>query len=303
MERTVSTGDGMSTFSELYRRFLSVFDDPGVRIPACGLKFVKHEESDPIDQFRGSRRWLEAFPRSLASCGYSYKAAKGGWTLRVGKATIGCPAGAISLGLVGRDASDTFDGGCYVKPMERAATPNDFSEGFVYAPHQSGHPEFALFGDSDCGRYETLDAARKAIGAMPVIPPVMTAVYYYHPLLSEVDVTPDLVHLYCTPLEAMRLIQGYAYPTGERFTMSCIGIRGVSCDMTSWPYMRQELNGTFLCLGARGITGWEEQYIGFGMPFHIFAEIVEGMEKSKGGFPYAIFPRFDRGRSPAEIEG
>ncbi len=120
----------------------------------------------------------------------------------------------------------------------------------------------------------------------------MQAVYYYHPLLSEVAVTPDLVHLYCTPLQAMRLIQGYCYPTGERFTMSCIGIRGVSCDMTAWPYTHDNINATFLCLGARGISGWEEEYVGFGMPFHKFREVVSGMEKSRKGFPYAIFPKF-----------
>jgi uncharacterized protein (DUF169 family) len=67
----------------------------------------------------------------------------------------------------------------------------------------------------------------------------------------------------------------------------------VSCDMTAWPWVRQEINGTFLCLGARGITGWEEQYVGFGMPFRDFARVVIGMEKSRTGFPYRIFPRSD----------
>src|SRR5205085_11266980 len=184
-----------------------------------------------------------------------------------------------------------FEGGCYVKSMLQPATPADFTAGRVYAPRQSGHPEFALFGDNDCGRYETVDAARRAIEAMPVIPPVMKAVYYYHPTLSEVDIEPDIVHVYCTPLEAMRMIQGYSYPTGQRFQMSCIGIRGVSCDMTAWPYVRGEINGTFLCLGARGITGWQEEFVGFGMPFRIFREVVEGLEKSKPGFPYHIFPK------------
>jgi uncharacterized protein (DUF169 family) len=175
--------------------------------------------------------------------------------------------------------------------MAKPSVPSDFSAEYFYAPRQSGHPEFALFGDEDCGRYETLEAARKAVAAMPVIPDAMQSVYYYHPLRSEIDIDPDLVHVYCTPLQAMRLIQGYCFPTGERFTMSCIGIRGVSCDMTAWPYVHQEINGTFLCLGARGITGWEEEYVGFGMPFFKFREVVIGMEKSKAGFPYKIFPK------------
>jgi uncharacterized protein (DUF169 family) len=287
----------MSEFKVLFERFLEVYkyeDENGtytVRIPCCGLKFSKKGERDLLDVFTQSPRWLEFSARTLASCGYSYKSAKGGWTLRATKQTIGCPAGATSLGLVASDSTDSFAGGCYVEPMQQPASPADFAAGYVYAPRQSGHPEFALFGDSDCGRYETLEAARTALASMPVIPSVMQAVYYYHPILSEVEVEPDLVHLYCTPLQAMRLVQGYCYTTGNRFNMSCIGIRGVSCDMTAWPYVNDEMNATFLCLGARGISGWEEQYVGFGLPFSKFRELVVGMEKSKSGYPYKIFPK------------
>lgn len=275
----------------MFARFLAAFEDASVRIPCCGLKFVKQEQDDPVALFSKSPKWIDSFPRSLASCGYSYKASKGGWTLRVTAETIGCPAGAVSLGLVPPDSAKSFLGGCYVQNMAKPATPADFTAGFVYAPKQSGHPEFALFGEEDCGRYETLEAARTAVAGMPVIPPVMKSVYYYHPILSKVDVEPDLVHVYCTPLQAMRLVTGYCYPTGKRFTMSCIGIRGVSCDMTAWPYVNDDINGTFLCLGARGITGWEEEYVGFGMPIAKFEDLVIGMEKSRRGFPYALFPK------------
>jgi len=281
----------MSRFSELFTRFLEAFEDPQVQIPCCGLKFVRKGEEDPLEEFSRSPRWLKEFPRSLASCGYSYKASRAGWTLRVTAANIGCPAGAISLGLLPVDSTQSFKEGCYVQNMARPATPADFSAGFVYAPKQSGHPEFALFGEDDCGRYESLEAARTAVAGMPTIPPVMQAVYYYHPLAAQVGIEPDLVHLYCTPLQAMRLVTGYCYPTGRRFTMSCIGIRGVSCDMTAWPFVHDDINGTFLCLGARAITGWEEQFVGFGMPLHKFEAVVIGMEKSRTGFPYALFPK------------
>jgi uncharacterized protein (DUF169 family) len=290
----------MSRFSELFARFLRAFEDESVRIPCCGLKFVKHGAEDPLEVFARSPKWLDGFRRSLASCGYSYKASKGGWTLRVTAENIGCPAGAISLGLAPADSTRSFTGGCYVQNMATPATPADFSAGFVYAPKQSGHPEFSLFGEEDCGRYETLAAARTAVAGMPVIPPVMQSVYYFHPELGKVEAEPDLVHLYCTPLQAMRLVTGYCYPTGKRFSMSCIGVRGVSCDMTAWPYVTGEINGTFLCLGARGITGWEEEYVGFGLPLAKFEEVVIGMEKSKRGFPYALFPKTDRDRGVAE---
>ena len=285
----------MQSFDILYRRLIEAFDDDSVKIPCCGLKFIRHDEEEPLDTFATSPKWLDEYPRSLASCGFSYKAAKGGWTLRVTVDNIGCPAGAVSLGLCPADATCSFQGGCYVKPMKKAAVPKDFLAGHVYAPHQSGHPEFSLFGEEDSGRYETVEAAERAVSGMVAIPPVMKAVYYYHPRLSRVDVDPDLVHVYCTPLQAMRMVQGYCYSSGERFTMSCIGIRGVSCDMTALPYMTGEINGTFLCLGARAISRWEEEYVGFGIPYEKLAQVVEGMEKSRTGFPYEYFPKMPRG--------
>lgn len=279
-----------SMFTELFRRLLAAFEEE-VRIPCCGLKFIRANEKDPVEIFATSPKWLTEHPRQLASCGFSREAARGGWTLRVSADNIGCPAGAMSLGLVNPDSKKSFEGGCYVKSMATPATPADFTSGYVYAPHQSGHSEFALFGEQDCGRYETHEAALKAVAEMPLIPPIMQAVYYYHPILSEVGVEPDIVHLFCTPLQAMRITQGCCYRTGERFTFSTIGIRGVSCDMTAWPYVKQEINATFLCLGARAISGWEEQYIGFGMPLNKFEELIVGMEKSKTGFPYKAFPK------------
>ena len=58
----------------------------------------------------------------------------------------------------------------------------------------------------------------------------------------------------------------------------------------SLPYVTGKINGTFLCLRARGITGWEEEYVGFGMPFSKLKDLVVRMEKSRRGFPYSIFP-------------
>src|SRR5262245_8610607 len=98
-----------TAFGTQFQNLLDAFADPTVRMPCCGLKFVRRDEPDPIAQFQQSPQWLDAFPRSLASCGYSYKAAKGGWTLRVTAETIGCPAGATSLGLVRADSDHQFE--------------------------------------------------------------------------------------------------------------------------------------------------------------------------------------------------
>ena len=119
-------------FGELYQRLLDAFEEP-VDLPACGLKFVNHDEEDINGEFSKSPRWIESFGKSLASCGYSYKAAKGGHTVMVTKENIGCPAGAMSLGLVSNTSEQEFFGGCYVEAMKTPAKPVDFSSGFVYA--------------------------------------------------------------------------------------------------------------------------------------------------------------------------
>ncbi len=84
----------MNEFENMYRRMLAAFEDSSVRIPCCGLKFVRQDEPLLDDTFEASPRSIEAFPRSLASCGYSYKAAKGGLTLKVTKAGARLPGPA-----------------------------------------------------------------------------------------------------------------------------------------------------------------------------------------------------------------
>ena len=43
----------MSAFSELYARFLTAFEDESVRIPCCGLKFIKKNQEDLRRRFPG----------------------------------------------------------------------------------------------------------------------------------------------------------------------------------------------------------------------------------------------------------
>ena len=54
-----------------------------------------------------------------------------------------------------------------VKP--EPAAPADFTNGLVYACKDSGNMQFALFGNDDTGRYETLGGALKAVSGMKAI--------------------------------------------------------------------------------------------------------------------------------------
>ena len=181
---------------------------------------------------------------------------------------IGCPAAAISLGLVDAYDEEPLGGKRrYTDLMAKTpASPADFTTGRVYACKDSDHMQFALFGDKDVGRYETLGKAMHAIQGMKAIQPAIMKAAVVYPA-GYLDLTPDVVILAIKPKQALLAIQGYNFLSGDRFHMSTIGIRGVCADLTAAPYLEQRLNGSFLCLGARALGGWEGEFVGLGIPF------------------------------------
>ena len=68
------------------------------------------------------------------------------------------------------------------------------------------------------------------------------------------------------------------------------GLRVVNSDLIVRPYLTQEINVSTYCLGARLIAEFEAERMGIGMPFNTFKEIVQGLEDSKGGFPFPMYP-------------
>jgi uncharacterized protein (DUF169 family) len=68
------------------------------------------------------------------------------------------------------------------------------------------------------------------------------------------------------------------------------GLRVVNSDLIIRPYLTQEMNVSSFCLGARLIAEFEADRMGIGMPYTIFKDIVQGLEDSKGGFPFAAYP-------------
>ncbi len=270
-------------FKEASSRFIESYGvknlDPSVR--PVGVKFITN--GDPIPNE------FELDDISTPWCG-AVKSASEGEPVVMTKENIGCPAGGIALGLVEPYQDTPLIGERkYTSLMENSATPADFTKGLVYACKDADHMDFALFGKNDSGRYKTIGAAITAVSGMASINnEAMRAVIAYS--AKDSDLIPDIVILPLTPKQAMRAIQGYCYPNGNRIELNTIGIRGVCADLTAYPFIHQKLNGSFFCLGARAIAGWNERVMALGMPYSIFEEMTEGMEESKNGFPYEIYP-------------
>ena len=104
------------------------------------------------------------------------------------------------------------------------------------------------------------------------------------------DLVPDVVILSVRPVELTRLIQGYQYITGKRIEASLGGLRVVDSDLIARPYLKNEINISTYCLGARLAAHFEAERLGMGIPFSQFETLVRGMEQSVTGYPYERYP-------------
>lgn len=276
-------GSGM-TFDEASKRFMDIFDEPDSRVRPVGVKLILKGHEIPLgtkspEEYQGVP-WCEAVRI----------AAMDGEVVVINKENVGCPASAIALGLVDQYQEEPLFGTRkYTDMMETTASPADFTNGIVYGCKASDNMQFALFGDADTGRYETLGAAQNAVDGMTSIQPDIMAAAVAYPA-GTLNIAPDVVILGLLPKQALRAIQGYNFLTGNRSLMNTIGIRAVCADLTTLPFLKQSLNGSFFCLGARAVGGWEGDLLGLGMPLSVFERMVTGMERSAGGFPYSAYP-------------
>lgn len=272
------------SFREASTRFMHLVKEQELLIRPMGIKLIPKGQTAPK-----STRAAEEY-QGIPWCEAVRIAATKGEVVVLNKDTVGCPAAAIALGLADQYQTEPLRGKRkYTDLMAKPASPADFTNGFVYACKDSGNMQFALFGSDDTGRYETLGAALKAVSGMRAIQPaIMDAIVAYP--AEKLNIVPDVVIIASKPKQALLAIQGYNFLSGNRFEMSTIGIRGVCADLTALPFLEQKLNGSFFCLGARALGGWDGNLLGMGMPFSIFLQMVAGMEKSANGFPFKAYP-------------
>lgn len=272
------------TFPEAYRRYMAAFGVPDLAdIAAVGVKFYRHGEAPPP----------EAAPMDMAyTWCYAVKQASKGEVPLVTRDNIGCVMGAIGLGLVDENDPTPLPGfRQYSQKMETAPSPLDFKEGRVYGCAAAARMDFAIMGADDPGRFNTVEAAKRAFADMPKIQPAcMEAVVPFPPEEELAHLVPDVVILALTPRETMRTIQAMTFSTGERFEMSTLGVGGFSVDLTATPYVTGKPNGSFMCVGARAIARWDGHLNGLGLPWQHFLAMVDGMEASAQGYPFARYP-------------
>jgi uncharacterized protein (DUF169 family) len=285
----------MTQIRELHDRMIAAMGVEDLSVPTAAVKFYKQGDNIPAGVLGCEPQGL-----TLTSCQSTRQAGFGDSVLLTRK-SIGCVAAAITFGLVDKNQdtpmgeslvyTDLMKGQAADKEHFRPPAPKDFTTGAVYACTAAGRPEFALFGPSDTGRYDSTETARKAMDDMIAIQPANTqAVFLYALDFDDEDVEPDVVVLSVRPVELTRFIQAYQFHTGKRVNASMGGLRVVNSDLIVRPHLTQEMNVSTFCLGARLIAEFEADRMGIGMPFGIFRDIVQGLEDSAGGFPFAAYP-------------
>lgn len=285
----------MSKVQKLYEDMIGAMNVEGLDIPIAGVKFYQQGETIPDAV-------TECVPDgiTLTSCQSARQAGFGDSVLLTAE-SIGCVAAAITFGLVDQNQDQPMgDSLVYTDVMKgqsglgedfRPPTPKDFTSGTVYACTAAGRPEFALFGNTDSGRFESPEIAQRAMSDMMAIqPPTTQAVFIYAKEFDDVEIEPDVVVLAVRPVELTRIIQAYQFQTGKRVTASMGGLRVVNSDLMVRPYLTQEMNISTYCLGARLIGQFEADRLGIGMPFGQFEEMIQGMKLSQGGFPFQLYP-------------
>ncbi len=284
----------MTRMKQLYSNMIDAMGVKNLEIPLTAVKFFKKgdEIPEPIK--------INQPAVSLTSCQATKQASLGDAALLTYD-NIGCVAAAITFGLVDQHQTEPLgESRVYTDIMRdqsglgndfKPPSPQDFTSGAVYACKAADRMDFALFGKDDVGRFKDEETAKKAISDMVAIqPPTMQGVFFYSIEFDDLDLVPDVVVLNVRSAELTRLIQAYQYNTGKRVTASMGGLRVVNSDLIVRPYLTQEINIAPYCLGARLIAEFEADRLGMGMPFHLFVETVQGLEDSKTGFPFHLYP-------------
>jgi uncharacterized protein (DUF169 family) len=284
-----------STLRELYDVMKASLGVEGLEIPLTAVKIYKSGEEVPE-----AVRAHQIPELTLTSCQACRQAALGD-PVCLTKENIGCVAAAISLGFVSPQDSHPLEGPrVYTEIMRKQAeaeeafvppSPKDFTDGIVYACKEAGRPDFSLFGREDSGRYRDVQTAKQAVGAMASIaPPTTQAVFLYPFDFEQEDLLPDVVVLSVRPVELTRLIQAHQYVTGRPTEAVMGALRVVCSDLIARPYMTKRINIATYCLGARLIAKYEAERLGLAVPYMIFKEIIDGLKRSKTGYPFHLYP-------------
>ena len=150
-------------------------------------------------------------------------------------------------------------------------------------PNQSGMslaPEKHISGQGMkyCGLYSDLGIGREICESFNRIPQKIYGMEI-GPLSEMSDA--DVVIILGMAEQIMRIMQGYTYHYGVPAPLVSVGNGAMCSDMVSKPFMRNDINLSLMCCGARTSTISDLGELGVGMPSHMFRYVADGVFNTK----------------------
>ena len=150
-------------------------------------------------------------------------------------------------------------------------------------------PEKVVKGEADfeAGRFLNLDAARRKVSSIQrfsdIMGPGMIEAVLAAPL-DKIPVDPDVVHIFGSAYQMMRIVQGSIYKDGGKAYAEFAGMQAACSDATVVPLITNRPNFTVQCNKSRMQCDCGEGEMLAGIPWTKFEEVVTGVEKTEGKY-------------------
>ncbi len=126
------------------------------------------------------------------------------------------------------------------------------------------------------GRFASQGSAIHELEQVPKIDTMMEAVAYSP--LEDAKFEADVIVLYLTPVQALKVSQAYGYVLGDRFKASFAGIQSLCSDAVASPYINKEPNMTLGCGGSRKFTDFKDEEVVIGLNMENIGSFVDSLE-------------------------
>lgn len=91
------------------------------------------------------------------------------------------------------------------------------------------------------------------------------------------QIEPDMVIIVTNPANAMRILQGNAYHSGQLKEIKMAGMQAICQECTSYPFEKNQINFSMMCSGTRYVARWKEDEMGIGIPYNQLEKVADGI--------------------------
>lgn len=132
-----------------------------------------------------------------------------------------------------------------------------------------------------------LESAKEFTTTVPKIPFGRIKAVAVAPLF-KLSFEPDIIALYGTTEQIMRVIQGYLYKKGGRVNFSTGGEWSLCADTIAQSYVKQNISLGLPCFGDRKTAYAQDDEVSIAFPYDMHNEIIAGMKATEDVAPYPV---------------